>query len=347
MERKRDNAIDAVRGIAMLSVIVGHSLKNATLMSFIFSFHMPLFFFISGYLFSAKPGKVKKTLVRTAKPYFFTGIVYVVLATIQSCASTGSFDGGLLLDRCLAVLYMSGARTDFFAWEIPAVGAIWFLAALFWATAFLWLIVKYTPDTTAGEILRAAIVAVLFIAGWQSAFLTWLPFSIQAGMCATLFMYAGWFCKKRIPFRSDWGNKGVRALVFVACLAIWALDVYAGAIDGKVAMVAAKYPDVLLNIVGALAAIYVIFRLVDATIGAKALAPFYRYFSWIGRNTMTVLCFHLLELIFIPWSTLTSALFPGLNSYVVLLLVFAEKFCWASAWVGIVNHCQPLKKIFS
>lgn len=42
----RDTVVDVAKGIGILLVILGH-LKNP-IMDFIYAFHMPLFFFISG-----------------------------------------------------------------------------------------------------------------------------------------------------------------------------------------------------------------------------------------------------------------------------------------------------------
>lgn len=49
-ESKRIEYFDVVRGFAMLLVILGHCNMSimASLNKFILSFHMPLFFFISG-----------------------------------------------------------------------------------------------------------------------------------------------------------------------------------------------------------------------------------------------------------------------------------------------------------
>ena len=49
--------VDAARGIGMMLVVLGHAISDTTmdnpllsrLFYFIYSFHMPLFFFISGY----------------------------------------------------------------------------------------------------------------------------------------------------------------------------------------------------------------------------------------------------------------------------------------------------------
>lgn len=46
----RDETIDVLKGIAILLVVLGHIAAAPKLTSVIYSFHMPLFIFISGYL---------------------------------------------------------------------------------------------------------------------------------------------------------------------------------------------------------------------------------------------------------------------------------------------------------
>ena len=59
--RQRIDWIDTAKGLCMILVIVGHTLPYGNLMrNFIFSFHMPAFFFLSGMTF--RPEKYKTCL---------------------------------------------------------------------------------------------------------------------------------------------------------------------------------------------------------------------------------------------------------------------------------------------
>lgn len=53
-DQKRDSYIDFLKGIAMIMVVVGHSVSGVrradVLFNFIYSFHMPLLFFCSAYI---------------------------------------------------------------------------------------------------------------------------------------------------------------------------------------------------------------------------------------------------------------------------------------------------------
>lgn len=49
---QKKNYIDIAKGIGIILVILGHSGVNSEIKDFIYGFHMPLFFVISGYLYN-------------------------------------------------------------------------------------------------------------------------------------------------------------------------------------------------------------------------------------------------------------------------------------------------------
>lgn len=79
---QRNIALDITKGIGILLVILGHcgSIPYMPIRHFIFTFHMPLFFLVSGYLYKAKNAKdsIKKDLVRLGLPYAFTCLAIVL-----------------------------------------------------------------------------------------------------------------------------------------------------------------------------------------------------------------------------------------------------------------------------
>lgn len=85
MQNNRDVTIDVVRGLAMITVVMGHSGFAYTDM--IYLFHMPLFFIISGYLsapecqYSSKKEFGKK-LWRRFKRLYVPYVFYTVLFTL-------------------------------------------------------------------------------------------------------------------------------------------------------------------------------------------------------------------------------------------------------------------------
>lgn len=142
-EKTRDFSVDIIRGLAMILIVVGHTFTPGSLpRNIIFTFHIPLMFFISGCFFTTRKGKIKKVFVRTAKPYIFTAGVIIILGTVKSAIKAGCFEITFFTEQLLSALYMSGSETEFLKWTIPAIGAIWYLPALLWATVFLYYILK-------------------------------------------------------------------------------------------------------------------------------------------------------------------------------------------------------------
>lgn len=54
MEKKRIDYLDIAKGIGIILVLVGHISKNDEINRFLYLFHMPLFFIISGMLYKEK-----------------------------------------------------------------------------------------------------------------------------------------------------------------------------------------------------------------------------------------------------------------------------------------------------
>lgn len=85
MEKKRYYNIDLVKGLLIILVVIGHvvpgELKNTFLRYFIYSFHMPIFIGICGFLFSRK--KIENESIKSiAYDYLFRVIVPWIIAVI-------------------------------------------------------------------------------------------------------------------------------------------------------------------------------------------------------------------------------------------------------------------------
>ena len=133
--KKRIAYIDVAKGIGILLVVAGHNdlaLVSPYLHRWIYSFHMPLFFFLSGYFFKpAIPFGVlfKKRFNTLLKPYIFT-----ILLIYGVSVSFGKMSFETALRRMVKSAYASGYYLDWVQlWFIPHLFLLSFYAFLFYA----------------------------------------------------------------------------------------------------------------------------------------------------------------------------------------------------------------------
>ena len=84
METKRITWVDMAKGYGIIAVFIGHLVQGGMLGNFVYSFHLPLFFFLSGYLFHANVDFLtflKKKARSILVPYFSLGI-FIVFFTV-------------------------------------------------------------------------------------------------------------------------------------------------------------------------------------------------------------------------------------------------------------------------
>jgi acyltransferase len=90
----KDISIDVAKGIGIILVVFGHTCHNYIVTSYIYSFHMPLFFFLTGFTFNYAQHKdnpayfLWKRILRLMVPYylaaFFSYYLYTFLAPTLS-----------------------------------------------------------------------------------------------------------------------------------------------------------------------------------------------------------------------------------------------------------------------
>ena len=78
--KKRIEWIDVFKGFAIIMVVYGHILFNNKIVNLLYTIHLPMFMFISGYLF--KKENINVNVKRKAKkiiiPYLFFSIIELI-----------------------------------------------------------------------------------------------------------------------------------------------------------------------------------------------------------------------------------------------------------------------------
>lgn len=234
--------MDVAKGLGMIFVILGH-MEDPTIDRFIFSFHMPMFFLISGYFQSAEqtPKEViHKRCKQLGRPYLYTCAAVIVLSFILDTIYflLGKRSGIEIARNAFRWIYASfwgsGAHHEVPV-DVPAIGAIWFLLALIWGS----YLTQYARQR------RYPIIWIIGIAiiGYASSQVIWLPWSIQPAMTATVFIYIGVLLRDYKIIEKD--RTGALLCVLIV---IWANEIAFG--DPHISMTRNLYPNGVFDFIG-------------------------------------------------------------------------------------------------
>lgn len=261
---------------------------------------MPVFFFISGYYLNTRrtiPQFIANKARTLLIPYVTTCVVIILIAFCFTILKNFiEIPGNYSVAHWLkASLYAYGARIRS-PYVMPAIGALWFLWALFWSTILLRVLLRLPP------IARLLIVCILFILGQISIKYVQLPFSIQPAFTALLFVYLGFLLKGA----RDWIDLlTFEHKTFLICLLIsvwiWNTQHFRG-----LSMVSCKFGNGIIDIVGSVGGGLVAYYV--SCLVVRLMPNLSKLLSYFGRFSLILLCVHLIELNVVPIKYLCNQL---------------------------------------
>lgn len=330
-KKARIEYLDQARGIGIIAVIIGHIASGCT-KQIIYSFHMPLFFLIGGMFISDKYS-VNQYIKRKARelliPYYVTCGVMCILAVL--CEMVNGSDiyaiRSTIREWILASLYASGSIEPF---GIKHIGAIWFLWAMFFALCLVRIIIS----------TKYPIIILLVCVSWGliSSQYIWLPLSIQAGFVATAFVYTGYYISK-----NNFSFQNYFTLVLVE-ITLWVTSI----IFCHINMSSNDYSFFPFNYLGGISGSFLVIYILKKMTERKYFTRVCRVLSILGRNSLAILCLHIIEQNLFPWSLFRAFLKGvGLNSWIIISVCLLIKFCWAIGGIMIMRQIKILRKLFA
>lgn len=334
---KRLLFFDIAKGISIICIILGH-IEHKQIQQFVFTFHVPIFFLITGYFITEKrsiKAFIKNKFKTLIVPYICTCIVIILLGTLRD----GLFYGmNAAKESATGWLYASlyGSGIDYSEpFYIKAIGAIWFLWASFWGSIFLrcTLGVKWE--------YRFFIVGVLFLVGYYSRELFWFPLSIQAGYCATLFIYLGNIARK---LKTTLENVSIEIKSVFTVFAIWMWVAFIYDFKGFY-LVECDFGRGIVDIVGCLCGSYVIIM------ASQFIEKHSKYISaglsYLGKYSLIALCVHIVELNLFPWGRIADFLIAyGMPVDLKMCFIILGKLLMVIAAVIIFSKWNFSRKLF-
>ncbi len=321
-KKVRDEYIDVARGAVILLMLVGHSGAPKILTQFIYGFHMPFFFILSGYLYNHGKWEARglKELVRTKFkaymiPYFILCGINIILEFITSIFSNG-FRFEFIKEGFTDIIW------DLYSYSTRArMGTstpLWFLPCIFLSTIFVYLIFKIKRAEYRISVL---VIAWVVNIGLNIIKMPLLPWHFGISLVGASFMILGFYIRNYFARVEILGSRLM--LLFFVIYVVCTLE------NGKTDMNLrnyGKYP--MLFILGSSAMTICVIWFFKNVITDSSLLQFF------GRNTMIVMGFNY-----------------AVNAYYRYLLPNMEQWYWniivnIAVISAIIYLYNKIKKLF-
>ncbi|MFT8812559.1 acyltransferase family protein [Oenococcus sp.] len=343
--KKRITYIDVARGIALLLVIVTHAGIGwwvndgyaQWITNFIMIGNLPIFFFLSGFLFHDYSWKKRiiNTLNNLIVPYVFGSLMIVALAWLLNWPVKSTLAGAI---------YGNGGHDLTLLGDLAPIGAIWFFLAMAISVLTFSLLVKLVNFTRLPEFSRRIIVLLasllIFFIIVRHEFVPYLwPFDIQSGLLGSTFLALGYLFKYLFDERTRQFHFIQTPYFALFCLAIW---VYISKTNIFYFVSAVINGNAWQTLLAAFASIIVIFDLaiwLDKKI--------HSWMAWIGRNSGMLMVTHDWVLIFLQVQLVNRYLYIlHLNNYLgwILAALIIGFLTFVTAF--LINRSHFVQTIF-
>ena len=288
----RISYVDTARAIAIFLTIVSHSgLQYHPINQFICSFHMPLFFFISGWTQKNKKIEgVKGWIEFITKKICMLLVPYLLYALI--------YCKGADLNNYKYIFYGS----IFSLRKAGSVGAMWFLTCMFSASIIYQIITNICSSIKNKKISNISLIAIIVLCGCISSYFDYnrmpkigLPFQVNVALSGVVFMFVGNFVSKLYKVFSEKYNmlKMKRVLLPISIIIL-----ILGSFLYKLNFEAFTFEKYNFGVVMGEAwyGNYIVFLLnaIICSIGIILLSMVIdnKFLGYFGKNTIIILYFH-------------------------------------------------------
>lgn len=320
----RDLSIDILKGIGIIMVLVGHYChSNKFIFNFCYSFHMPLFFIVAGILFKSRSiiDGLRRDIFRLWIPYCITVILLIAASIIVDWSNILEIKW-----RIKGAIWCNGLSFDSpYLGHFKRIGAIWFLPALFFCKNGFNALSRIKGLNTKSWKMGV----FCFLLSWGAILVFTkvhdLPFGILTGFQALFFLWSGHFLRQYFYLKKEMHS---RIITTCFMLTLWGTSIFWAS---PLLMVKCEYPWLILNIVGGISGTYVLLQASRIILNHFNMCSL--FLQWLGRNSLTILCIHLLEL---------ELYIFRFDPYIRLVISFV--FCLIFLW--IINYSLDKYKVF-
>lgn len=339
LSKNRIHYLDVAKAIGIILVIVGHIEKNhlsESVSGFIFSFHMPLFFIVSGMIIRLKKEAeeplfvlLKKKACALLVPYFWFSLIYIIIDIVR-----------LIMGYDEPTVIISALINTF---TLYADSTLWFLPALFIADiTFIILnnrLKSLSPFVFIGMAAIGYIIEKFWLKSFGDSIFSVIFINIMSvfirGFIATVFVMIGFMVFNIIPKEKPAIIKRIIAFVSgaVALTGVFFLSKANITVDMRRIELGMVPVFFLTSVLGTLGV-----TLISVSIWKL------KFLEFFGRNTLIIMCSHL-NFYILFWS-MQYALFLNnyinhAKSYIFVLNVVIACLLMETVLIFIIRKCFP------
>lgn len=311
MELQKSNSrivwIDLAKGLAIFLVVVGHIYSGGIFQTWLYSFHIPLFFIVSGCLMSYKNKDNKKLsmiIIGSIKNLMVPYVTFSIL-TIAMRLAFSNFSITIFKQDLRATIVLHGVWT------------LWFLSTLFIAEILFYVIRRSFNK----DYIRIIVTIVLF---FSSLMLSGHSNSILIGIFRSFialgFVSIGYYTFKSInkidlPYYS----------IFILIVANIILSQYNGKVDLDLLSFNNLFLYTLNSILGSMAIMLLLKKLKNI-----------KLLTYWGSNSLIIMCTHIYILEFAIM--VTGSTFAGyINENILIVVIMMLEY----PIITVINRFMP------
>lgn len=317
-QAERIGWIDTLRAFAVFAIVLGHTLRNATVVyPWLYSFHVPLCVLTSGIVFHVgqkKFGTFLKEKIRALMiPYYCFALISIALYAILGSKMEKTVGGGYNVSPLQSVIGMlyANSGTGLMRWNMP----LWYIPMIFVLLLMAFWIFRSKDDLKWNITVFLLSVLVAFIL-YGKIRLPNLPFGLETA----IYMFPFFALGKAIgSVKDEFTRKSilVKIAVTVGCLAVGTFMTIG---NGQVSYNADSY--------GTHGFGYFLVMAIMLCVGFVSLAMCFPNgvtpINYVGRNTVGIMVMHKFPILFfvglLPISKKLIGTYPLVASIMIAIL---------------------------
>lgn len=260
--------LDIAKGLGIFCIVIGHNAVPQWLNDWVYSFHVPMFFIISGYFY--RPRGWRETLAKGWKQLLRPMLLTILIAQVLMLflyVRHGFWSGPPVGEWLYGVATMNG---------LGYTRNMWFLMALFWGKLWMCLMERFHLPVL-GQLCASM---SLFFAGYVLYQCGEEPWVFSRGMAVPLFLCIGRWLKQEAVIEREYKSWALCLALLLVAIA-WMFPVN---ISGYV--LPYGIGSVIIAVAISIAVLVVLKKASELSAVPSKL------FLYAGQNSLIILCVH-------------------------------------------------------